>query len=88
MDVAEAAGSGFSQCLESGAFLVDVIPLRESSLALHDALLVIPTIYYSPAVSSAICPRMVPGSGVEDESQVVCKAIGDMVDIPHQFVED
>lgn len=30
VDVAEAAGSSFSQCLEPRAFLVDVIPLCES----------------------------------------------------------
>ena len=30
VDVVEAAVRGFSECTESGAYLVDLIPLRES----------------------------------------------------------
>ena len=35
VDVVEAAVSGFSECLEPGAYLVDVIPLRKPHLLLR-----------------------------------------------------
>lgn len=54
VDVVEAAVSGFSECLEPGAFLVDMIPLRESFF-LPCSLLGMQTIYLLLFTNSAIC---------------------------------
>ena len=74
VDVVEACKRGFSECMEPGAYLVDMIPLRKSPF-LPVALLGIPK-YSFPSTTSAICPVLVPGSGMESERQAVREAIG------------
>ena len=73
MNVVEAAVRSFSECTEPGAYLVDVIPLRESSF-LPAALPGILTFSFL-RTTSAIRPRLVPWSGLEGESQALREAI-------------
>ena len=53
VDVVEAAVNGFSECMESGAYLVDTIPFCKSSF-LTCALLRIPTTSSFLSTKSAI----------------------------------
>ena len=69
LGVVEAGMRGFSECMEPGAYLVDMIPLRESSF-LPVALLGIPISSFL-STTSAIRTRLVPWSGVESERQAV-----------------
>ena len=66
VNVVEAAMHGFSECMKPSAFLVDMIPLRESPF-LPTALLGIST-SSSLSTTSAIRPGLVPWSGMESES--------------------
>ena len=52
VDLVEAAVGGFSECMEPGAYLVDMIPLRKPSF-LPGPLLEIPIT--SLSMTSAIC---------------------------------
>ena len=74
VNVVEAAVHGFSECMEPGAYLVDMMPLRESSF-LPVALLGKPISSFL-STTSAIRTRLVPWSGMESERQAVCEAIG------------
>ena len=74
VNVVEAAVHGFSECMEPGAYLVDMIPLRESSF-LPVALLGKPISSFL-STTSAIRTRLVPWSGMESERQAVREAIG------------
>jgi len=76
VDTAEAAMSDFSELVEPGAYLVDVVPLRKSLFSRRLTTGGIDHISLSPSDSdvpySAICPRVVPWSGMESEGQAVC----------------
>ena len=69
VDVVEGAMHGFSECMTPGAYLVDMIPLRESPFP-PVALLGIPISSFL-STTSAIRTRLVPWSGVESERQAV-----------------
>ena len=74
MDVVDAAVRSFSECMEPGAYFVDMIPLRKSPFL--PAVLLGILIFSFLSATSAIRPRLVPWSGMEGESQAVREAIG------------
>ena len=74
VDVVEAAMNGFSECLEPGAFLVDMMPFCKLC-SLLGALLGMLTTSFS-LTNSAICTRLVSWSGMEGESEAVREFVG------------
>jgi len=75
VDIVEAAMDQFSECIEPGTFLVDMVPLCKSLPSCRLTAGCINRISLSPsdlgAPYSAICARLVPWNGMESESQVV-----------------
>jgi len=75
VDIAEAAMNQFSEVLEPGAYLVDIVPLCKSPVSGRPTAGGIDLIFLSPpnrnGLYSAICPRVVPQSRVESEGQAV-----------------
>lgn len=81
VDIVEAAVNGFSECLEPGAFLVDMVPLRKSPFLSGPSRGIL-TVYSFPShpsrlssifvsTNSAIRTRLVPWGRMESESQAV-----------------
>ena len=69
VDVVEGAINGFSECLEPGAFLVDMMPFCKLC-SLPGALLGMLTTCCS-LTNSAICTRLVSWNRMEGESEAV-----------------
>jgi len=83
VDVVEAAVSGFSECLEPGAYLVDVIPLRKPHLLLR---CIVGNANHSSSVRYV--PDWFPGAGWKSKAKRFANLLEDMAEIPHQFTKD
>ena len=76
VDVVEAAVNGFSECLEPGAFLVDMMPFCKLRFLLGAFLgMLKPSFSLSPT-NSATCARLVSWSRMEGESEAVRGFVG------------
>jgi hypothetical protein len=88
LDVVEAAVTAFSQCMDPGAYLVDMIPLRKSPF-LPNALLGMPTTpsFLSPRAVRYV-PKWFPGAGWKLRGEQYRKLLDDTTELPYQFVKD
>jgi len=75
VDIAEAAMNQFSELVEPGAYLVDMVPLRKSPFSRRLTAGGIDHVFLSPSgwnvPYSAIRAGVVPWSGMENEGQAV-----------------
>jgi hypothetical protein len=88
LDVVEAAMNGFSECLDPGAYLVDMIPFRKSPFLLN-VLLRMPTTpsFLSPRVVRHV-PDWFPGTGWKLKAKRYAELLEDTTELPYQFVKD
>ena len=90
VETVEAAANGFSESLEPGAFLVDVIPSRESyflpSCVTGDANHGFRHFAYLQTVRYV--PDWFPGTGWKVKAKRFRRLLDEMADTPFQFVKD
>ena len=83
----DAAVNGFSECLEPGAYLVDMIPLRESLLFFLHATMDVNNAPFLPRVVRYV-PEWFPRAGWKTKGKRYTESLEFMTEIPHQFVKD
>lgn len=92
VDIVEAAMSQFSDLMEPGAYLVDMVPLRKSDFSRR------PTTGGIDRISLSLrrrayrtvryVPEWFPGTGWKAKAKRFADTLTEMADVPHQFVKD
>jgi len=85
LDLAETAVYGFSECMEPGAYLVDMIPFRKSPFLLGTPVEILKTLF--PRAVRYV-PDWFPGAGWKVKAKRYAKSLDDTTEIPYQFVKD
>ena len=93
VDIVEAAVSQFSECVEPGAYLVDMVPLCKSLFLCWPVAGGINHVSHSLS-RTGMChtvqyvPNWFPGAGWKVKAKRFADTLTEMADVPHQFVKD